>query len=39
MTNISRDMAVTSVTDFFTLQKLGPVHQCLDENGLGPGGN
>jgi len=24
------DMAETSVTDFFTLAKLGRVHQCLD---------
>jgi len=32
MTNMSEDMAETSVTDFFTLQKFGRerVHQCLD---------
>ena len=30
MTNMSSDMAATSVTDFFTLPELGRVHQCLD---------
>jgi len=30
MTNLSGDMAETSVTDFFTLPKLGRFHQCLD---------
>jgi len=29
MSNISRDMRETSVTDFFTLPKLGWVHQRL----------
>jgi len=29
MTNMSEDMAETSVTDFFTLPKLGRVHPCL----------
>ena len=30
MTNVSEDMAETPVTDFFTLPKLGRVHQYLD---------
>jgi len=29
MSNMSGDMRETSVTDFFTLPKLGRVHQCL----------
>jgi len=37
---MSGDMAETSVTDFFTLPKLGRVHQCLDpimsQKRLGP---
>ena len=45
MTNMSRDMRETSVTDFFTLPTLGRVHQCLDPimpqnwSGPDPGGN
>jgi len=30
MTNVSGDMTETSTADFFTLPKLGRVHQCLD---------
>jgi len=30
LTNMSGNMAETSVTDFFTVPKLGRVHQCLD---------
>ena len=30
MTNRSRDLAETSVNNFFTLPNLGQVHQCLD---------